>query len=378
MVDQFDDVLVRFYGYPNNGRPLFPPFTPLYNKFVGRVLASGSAYFPPSFRFRNLRVGKPATVDKLHVVEVVRFRHSTFIHNLGGRKPDTWCSALHVKNGHHVGKNYYAPGCTYNPPLPQHCRSVCIDACKLRWRSVDSVAFHSFAWPRNVKEAKRIARTLYTNHCDWVDVLIVRGRCFCDHSACFRANRVLEHLLWKWSKMRRPYEVYREGAEEHVHSSPPLGADPVPGWLEHECVYNHFCKCNLVGPRHPDWHHLGALYSNVVSRRRQLFKNQCCCSQVLWPFLHDCNKTIKNMEVAIHLCRIVIHVLIDVLPSVPQRGEPLVSVLTSREFKPKWERLRLRKICWDVIRCCVLPNSELAGGGREDSYREISEEESVT
>ena len=91
LVDQFDDILVRFYGYSSDGRPLFPSYTPLYNKFVGRVLASGLAGLS-SIRLRNLRIGKPAIVDKLHVGEVVRFRHSTLIHNLGGRKTGTCCS----------------------------------------------------------------------------------------------------------------------------------------------------------------------------------------------------------------------------------------------------------------------------------------------
>ena len=37
------------------------------------------------------------------------------------------------------------------------------------------------------------------------------------------------------------------------------------------------------------------------------------------------------------------HVLIDVLPSVPQRGAPLASVLASRKLKPKWEARRLER-----------------------------------
>ena len=120
-------------------------------------------------------------------------------------------------------------------PLPKHCRIACIDACKLRWCSVDSVAFHSFAWPRNVKEAKGIARTLFIDHCDWVDVLIVRGRCFSSNTVCFRANRVLADLLWNWSKMRRPYVVYGEG-------NGGIGdCDFVPAWLTHECVHRDFC-----------------------------------------------------------------------------------------------------------------------------------------
>ena len=32
---EFDDILVQCYGYPNDGRQLFPPCTPLYIKFAG-------------------------------------------------------------------------------------------------------------------------------------------------------------------------------------------------------------------------------------------------------------------------------------------------------------------------------------------------------
>ena len=172
---QFDDTLVQSYAYPGSGRRLFPSGTPLYNKFVGRVPAINLGGLSSSVCLRNRMIGGPAIADRLHVGEAVRFESRTSIHNLEGRKTNTWCSTKRVVGGHYQGRNYFAPGCTYNPPLPQHCRIVCIDACKFRWCSVDSVAFHSFAWPRHVKEAKGIARMLYANHCNWVDVLIVRG-----------------------------------------------------------------------------------------------------------------------------------------------------------------------------------------------------------
>ena len=38
------------------------------------------------------------------------------------------------------------------------------------------------------------------------------------------------------------------------------------------------------------------------------------------------------------------HVLMDMPPPVPPRGEPLVPVLTSRKRKPKSERARIRGI----------------------------------
>ena len=145
----------------------------------------------------TLRVGRPAIANRLHIGEVERFQSPTFIYKLEGRKTNTVCSSLRVKNAHHEGRNYYAPGCIYNPPRPRHVRIVYLDICKLKRCSVDSDAFHSFAWPRNAREAKGIARTLFTNHCNWADVLIVRGRCFSSSNKFgFRANRVLENLLW--------------------------------------------------------------------------------------------------------------------------------------------------------------------------------------
>ena len=146
MKHQFDHVLVQCYGYPNNGRQLFPSCTPLYNKFVGSVPATDLGSLTPPVRLRNIKVGRPAVANRLHVGEVVRFEGRTFIRNLEGRIINTWCSAMGVNNCNHEGRNCYAPGCVYNHPFPNHCRIVCIYACKLRWCSVDSVAFRLFAW----------------------------------------------------------------------------------------------------------------------------------------------------------------------------------------------------------------------------------------
>ena len=340
----FDDILVQSCGYPGDGRlcevnrSSLPSCTPLCNKFVGRDLhVTGLGNFTSPACVRNIRIGKPVVANMLPIGEVLRFQHRTLTHTLGGRNTNTWCSALGVKNCYHVGRNYDAPGCTYNPPLPKYCRVVCIDACKFMWCSFGSVAFHSLAWPRNVKDANGIARTLFINHCNWADVLIVRGRCFSSSKVCFRANRALENLLWNWSKMRRPYVVYREGDDD-------IGdCDLVPAWLTHECVHKDFCQCHLVSRRR-DWHHPGALYSNVVSRRHQMFEEHCGCSHVQWPFPPGCNKNINNSQVAIRLCRIIIHVLGDAPPSVPQRGEPLVFIFRIRELKLKWGRMRFRKL----------------------------------
>ena len=120
--------------------------------------------------------------------------------------------------------------------------------------------------------------------------------------------------------------------------------DPIPGWLTSECVYQDLCQCHLLGSHPKDWHRPGALYSNVVCRRFRLFKERCGCSHVGWQFPLGCGRNIKNREIAIMLSRIVIHVLRDMPPSVPPRGEAMVSVLTSRERKLHWERERLRGI----------------------------------
>ena len=203
--DQFDDTLIRCYGYPKKGRQLCPPHTLLYNKYVGGKLKTDlDCFIFEPIRLRNIRVGKPAVVEGLHVGGVSRFMAHTFVQNLGGRKTDTCSSFVRVARGHHEGRNYFALGRKLNPPLPGYCRIVYIDIHKLHWCSIGSVASHSFVWPQDVGKAKSIVRTLFANHCDWVDVLIVRGRCFGYHRNCFRANSVLENLLWNRSKMRRP------------------------------------------------------------------------------------------------------------------------------------------------------------------------------
>ena len=291
-----------------------------------------------SIRLRNIRVGKPSIADKLHIGEVVRFEGRTLIHNLGGRNSNTLCSTLRVGNAHREGGNYFAPGCAFNPPLPRHVRIVYIDAKEFRWCSVDSVAFHSFAWPRNAREAKSIVRTLFTNYCKWPDVLVVRGRCFSTNKVCFRASRVLKNLLWNLSQMGRPYVVYREGSEGIG------GGDPMPSWLLRECVYKDFCQCKLVSRRREGWHYPGALCSNIISRRHLLFEGHCGQSHIQRPFLIGCDRNTKNVEIATRLSSVVMHVLIELLPSVPQRGVPLVSAFTSRNFQPKWDSRRLERL----------------------------------
>ena len=156
-VDQFDDTLIRFYGYLNQGRQLCPPHTPLYNMYVGGKLRNDLDCLTFGLiHLRNIRVGKPLVVEGLHVGGVSRYASRTFVQNIGGRKTDTNNSFVRVKGGHHEGRNYFASDCQLNPPLPGYCRIVYIDTKKVHWCSIDSVAFHSLAWPQNVGKAKSI------------------------------------------------------------------------------------------------------------------------------------------------------------------------------------------------------------------------------
>ena len=158
-----------------------------------------------------------------------------------------------MKDGHHVGRNHFVHGCNLNLPFPNYCRIVYIDACKLHWCAIDSVAFHSFAWPQNVGKAKSIVRTLFANHCDWVDVSIVRGRCFGHHRNCFTANRALENLLWNWSKLRRPYVAHEE------YKMATCIGDSVPKWLGSVMIDWKCCQCCLLGSYPKGRHRSGAL-----------------------------------------------------------------------------------------------------------------------
>ena len=130
--------------------------------------------------------------------------------------------------------------------------------------------------------------------------------------------------------------VHTEGR----HGTP--DADPIPNWLERDNVYRHFCQCHLLGPRHADWHRHGSLYSNVVRMGWEIMNSRRwnCCRQR--PFPMGCNNHIMNTEIATQLARITIPDLRFALPSVPQRGEPLASVLRSRKLGSNLERVRFR------------------------------------
>ena len=94
-----------------------------------------------------------------------------------------------------------------------------------------------------------------------------------------------------------------------------------------------------------------------------------------------CIRNTKNLEIATKLSRIAMHVLSDVPPSVPQRGEPLVSILTSRKRQPRWERARLRRIrrryIERMMRRCDRSSEGWSEEGSESSGEESSKEESI-
>ena len=194
------------------------------------------------------------------------------------------------------------------------------------------MAFHSFVWPRSPTQAKSIVRILCANHCNWADVLIVRGRCFSDHHACFRADGVLENLLWNWDNQKRLYLVYKEGAG--------TTGGPVPRWFDKIYGYNQFCQCNFVGrtnsqgrvrlPGQQGWRYPGSLCSNVLHRGHQVVgygcQQGCRFARVECPYPDDCNKNTMIELIAIGLTR-----------GVPLRAVPLPSVLTTRPRKPTVE-----------------------------------------
>ena len=218
--------------------------------------------------------------------EVARRNSTTLIHHLEGGKSVAHASIVKVYAGHHVGRDCHYHGVP--PPLPSYVRIVYIDVRNVCWCSVGSVPFHSFAWPTfDVRKAKSIARTIWTNHCGWASVLVIRGRCWCSQKNWFRSNCVLENLLWRWCEVGRPFMVYKEGNGETG------GGDPVPAWLKGIfCVGDDFCQCNLVGVgllgsllniNGHGWHHPGMLYANgdaVWYKFPQLLKCNCRYSMI--------------------------------------------------------------------------------------------------
>ena len=66
--DQFDDTLVRCYGYLDDDRQLLPPHTSLYNKWKGGMINTYlNCVTFESVHLRNIKLGKSAVIGGLHI-----------------------------------------------------------------------------------------------------------------------------------------------------------------------------------------------------------------------------------------------------------------------------------------------------------------------
>lgn len=216
-------------------------------------------------RLRGIKMGSPAIRNRWRIGEIPRRNATAVARNLGSRRTNHFLPNMKVFGDHRVGGNRNYHGV----PFPLFCcvRVVYIDVREVRWCSVGSVAFHSFAWPTfDVRTANSIVCTIWTDHRGWANVLVVRGRCWRSHGDYFRSNRVLEDLLRRWCGMGRPFVVYKAGDGETG------GGHPIPAWLgKHVCVCGVLCVCNLVGVgvsgrfraiSGQGWHHFGMLCAN--------------------------------------------------------------------------------------------------------------------
>lgn len=268
-----------------------------------------------------------------------RLVYQRVIRNLENRVPNTRRAAMGIKDGHHHGRTSFLVPLS----LPSNVRIVYIDIRKVRSCSFDSAAFHSFAWPRSSRGAKSSARTLFSNHCKWVDILIVRGRCFGRHRSCLAANRVLESLQCNWKGTQRPYVVYKEGYVGR--------GDPIPKWPGRSpFVRADFCQCNLIeevicGQR---WHHPGAIRSNIHDLR---YCFPFCEGHRLYSLPHNCEHSqvecyYPHKDGTIHLMnerilKSLVSTVVDVCkgwkPVVPPRYDP------GRRAPPIPESVRIRE-----------------------------------
>ena len=143
------------------------------------------------------------------------------------------------------------------------------------------------------RSCKSIARTLWTNHCQWVGLLLVRGRCWSSRERYFRDTRVLENLLYYSETEGRSFAVCKEGIEATG------GGDPVPAWFDSFCVCGDFCQCNLVGvgaSGRPRIHQQPRLASSgqVVCQQQFSSPSISLMFQVQLPVLPDQNSPPKQ------------------------------------------------------------------------------------
>ena len=226
----FDDLVRWYHPHLRGYSQQMPANAQMFNKWPFKQFRSMGGGCSSMWdatclaRLSNIKVNLPAIRSRWRVGDVVRHNSVIFVRHLKGRRSNVLAAGVRVHAGQHVGKNCHYHGVP--PPLPSYVRIVYIDVRRVRWCSVGSVPFHSFARPTfDVKKAKSIARTIWINHCGWANVLVIRGRCWCSQRSYFRSNRVLENLLWRWCEMGRPFVVYKEGHAEIG------GGEPIPAWL---------------------------------------------------------------------------------------------------------------------------------------------------
>ena len=229
-------------------RRALPQTEPLYNKLCRD--ANGTRVV------RNIRVDYHAHwVDEV-VGNVYFCAHDTMleIYDIGLPWLNGGDSKARIKGGHHYGIGHDIPA------EHKDTRLVYIDVRKVFWATVGNIAFQGFAWPFEAKKCKSIVRALFSNHCRWADVLVVRGRNFRSRPGRYPRDRILENLLWHWRMIGRPYLVYKEG------SISTGSGGQVPKWLvDSECYCSDFCQCSLVGQGQGPWYRSGQLFSNVVA-----------------------------------------------------------------------------------------------------------------
>ena len=170
------------------------------NKFADH--ARQRTWDETGLRVRNIKIGHPVLgcepggkPDRiLKVSDVERRGSCAVVCNLEGRRSGAVRSRMEIKGGHRHGVCCHERVFRGNL-LPNNVRVVYLDVREVRWCSVGSVAFHGFAWPRIAREAKPIARPLFTNRCHWAGVLVAHGRGFCSHQSCRSASMVFDDLL---------------------------------------------------------------------------------------------------------------------------------------------------------------------------------------
>ena len=165
IIGEFDDEFVRRYQpHLREYGQQMPANAQMFHKWLGNKLRSrgqcSSVWDDTCLaRLRNVKMDLAAIRRRRCIGEVVRHNSTTFVRHLEGRRSNVPSSDVKVYAGHHVGTNYNYHGVP--SPLPSYARIVYIDVRKVRWCSVGSVPFHSFAWQTfDVRKAKSIARTM--------------------------------------------------------------------------------------------------------------------------------------------------------------------------------------------------------------------------